>query len=73
MLNDAARQGGLHLDDIADRYCADQPERTPVARRYLRENLRFALDERAAEGLRTYYREAAALGLVHERPLEWFA
>lgn len=73
LLNEAARQGALHLDDIADHYCADRPERTLVARRYLRENLRFALDERAAEGLRTYYREAAALGFVRERPLEWFA
>ncbi len=73
LLNDAAREGSAHLDAIADRYCADRPERQPSARRYLRENLRFALDDRAAEGLRTYYREAAALGLVKERPLEWFA
>lgn len=73
LLNDAAREGSAHLDAIADSYCADRPERQPIARRYLRENLRFALDDRAAEGLRTYYREAAALGLVKERPLEWFA
>ncbi len=73
LLNDAARQGGAHLDEVADEYCADRPERQPLARRYLRENLRFALDDRAAEGLRTYYREAAALGLVNDRPLKWFA
>jgi chorismate dehydratase len=72
ILNSAAREGALHLDEIADAYCADEPERQPVARRYLRENLRFALDNRAVEGLRTYYREAAALGLVTDRPLEWF-
>ena len=34
------------------------------ARRYLRENLRFDLTPRALEGLRTYYREAVALGLA---------
>ena len=72
LLNDAARDGAAHLDEIADAYCADQPERQPIARMYLRENLRFALDARAIEGLRTYYREAAALGLVRDRPLEWF-
>ncbi len=73
VLNDAARQGARHLDEVADAYCAGQPDRQPIARRYLRENLRFSLDERAAEGLQTYFREAAALGLVNARPLEWFA
>lgn len=72
VLNEAARQGGAHLDDIARAYCADRPERLATARDYLRHNLRFVLDERAAEGLRTYYREAASLGLVPRRDLEWF-
>lgn len=72
ILNDAAREGSGRLDEIADAYCAAQPERRPVARRYLRENMRFALDDRAAQGLRTYYREAELLGLVNARPLEWF-
>ena len=72
VLGEAAREGSLHLDEIADSYYAEQPERQPVARRYLRENLRFTLDDRAIEGLRTYFREAAALGLVNDRPLEWF-
>ena len=72
LLNEAAREGGRHLDEIANAYCASSPERQPVARTYLRENLRFALDERAIEGLRTYYREAASLGFVTDRPLEWF-
>ena len=73
ILNDAARQGSAALDTIADDYCVNTPDRVPVARRYLRENLTFALDDRAVEGLRMYYREAAALGLVNERPLEWLA
>lgn len=73
VLNDAARDGGAHLDEVADGYYADRPARQPIARAYLRDNLRFALDERAVEGLRTYYREAAALGHVRDRALEWFA
>ena len=72
LLNHAAREGGRHLDEIADAYCADQLDRRPAARRYLKENLRYVLDDRAVEGLRTYFREAAALGLVSDRPLEWF-
>jgi hypothetical protein len=35
-----------------------------AAGRYLRENLDFRLDAAALEGLRTYYQEAAALGLI---------
>lgn len=73
VLNDAARDGGGHLDAIADEYCADRPERRGAARAYLRNNLRFALDARAIDGLRTYFREAASLGLVADRALEWFA
>jgi predicted solute-binding protein len=71
-LNDAARDGAVHLDEIADAYCAGRPERQAIARTYLHHNLRFALDERAIEGLRTYYREAASLELVPRRDLEWF-
>ena len=39
-----------------------------MARRYLRESLRFELSPRALEGLRTYYREAAALRLIAAAP-----
>jgi chorismate dehydratase len=72
-LNDAARLGSTRTDAIADAYCASEPDRQPLARAYLRHNMRFALDGRAVAGLRAYYREASALGLVTERPLEWFA
>jgi hypothetical protein len=73
LLNEAARQGSAHLDEIAADYCAEHPAHQHIARDYLHHNLRFALDARAIEGLRTYYREAAALGLVESRDLEWFA
>ena len=51
-------------DGIAAAYCRDDPRETPVAQRYLRENLAFRLTPAAIEGLRTFYREAAALGLI---------
>jgi hypothetical protein len=55
-------------DLIADAYCHDRPERLEIAGRYLRENLAFRLDAAMLEGLRTYYREAAALGLIGAPP-----
>jgi len=63
-LQDAAITGMDHVDAIADDYCAGHPARQTIARRYLRENLMFRLDARAIDGLRMYFREAAALGLV---------
>jgi chorismate dehydratase len=61
----AACAAGRHAcDEIADAYCAGDPARQAVARRYLRENMMYTLSERAVEGLAIYYREAHALGLV---------
>jgi len=73
VLNAAAAAGRARTDEIADAYCAGDPARQAVARRYLRAHMRFALDERAILGLQRYYQEAAQLGLVPERALEWFA
>jgi len=64
VLRAAARQGTTHLDEIGAAYCADDPVSIPVAQRYLRENLTYDLSPRAVQGLETYYREAADLGLV---------
>jgi chorismate dehydratase len=73
LLQAAAESGRMHLDEIAAAYSAD-PVRQTIGRRYLRENLMFALSARAQEGLRTFYREALALGLVTGRPaVEFFA
>lgn len=73
-LRAAAEAGMRHADDVADAYCADRPERQPLARRYLREHLMFRLSPRALDGLRAYYREAAAVGAVPAAPasLEFF-
>ncbi len=72
LLNDAAKAGRANTDAVADAYCAHDAERQVIAREYLRKNMRFALDAPAIEGLKTFYREATALGLVAGRPLEWF-
>jgi chorismate dehydratase len=73
LLGDAAETGMAHSDEVADAYCEGAPERQALARRYLREHLRFRLDDRAVAGLQTYYREAAALGLAPPpRPLRFF-
>jgi len=69
-LHRAAADGLRSLDAIADAYCADHPERRPVARDYLRRNMHYELGPREVEALRTYYREVAALGLTTGEPRE---
>lgn len=64
VLQAAARAGSAAIDSIAADYCANQPSRVPLAVEYLRRHLSFDLDARAVQGLTTYYREAAELGLA---------
>jgi predicted solute-binding protein len=64
LLQAAAADGMAHSDEIAAAYCSHDPARIPTAERYLRENLAFRLTGRALDGLRTFYAEAARLGLV---------
>jgi predicted solute-binding protein len=68
LLQETAERGMAHTDDIARAYCADTPARWPLAERYLRDHLRFRLDERALDGLQIYYREAHRLGLAPQPP-----
>ena len=68
LLQRAAEAGMERLDAIAAEYCADAPECIPAAREYLAENLSFRLDATALAGLHTYYREAAAAGLIASVP-----
>jgi predicted solute-binding protein len=64
-----ARDAGVAAsDEIAEAYCAGAPARQDVARRYLRENIRYELDRAALEGLRRFYREAAAIQLITSTP-----
>ena len=64
-----AKDAGLRISDaLADAYVAATPEYRDVARRYLRENIRFDLTDPMLDGLRTYYREAASLGVIASVP-----
>lgn len=63
-LQEAAAAGTGDLDAIAAAYCRAAPDREPIARQYLREHMRYQFGPREVEGVRTYYREVAALGLV---------
>jgi predicted solute-binding protein len=63
-LQDAATAGAADTDALADAYCEGDPARQAIARRYLRESIKCAMTDRAIDGLRLYYREAHALGLV---------
>jgi len=73
LLQVSAVRGMVHSDEIADAYCEPRVEDQRLARRYLRENLRFELDDVALEGLRLFYREAGALGLAPAGgPVEFF-
>ena len=67
LLQQAAVDGMANSDSVADAYLRGDPKRQAIGRRYLRENLVFRLTPRALEGLRTFYREAAALGLAPVR------
>jgi chorismate dehydratase len=74
LLQSAAESGMADLDAIATAYCREAPAHAPVARAYLRDNMQYRLDARAIEGLKTYYREAADLGLAgRSRGPEFFA
>ena len=60
-----ARDAGVeHSDDVAEAYYPDDTARQAVARRYLRDNIRYALGHEEVEGLRTFYAYAAELGLA---------
>lgn len=50
----SARDAGVaHSDEVAFAYCG--PDRAPLARRYLRDNIQYALGEREQAALRRYY------------------
>lgn len=63
-MQDAKAAGVTISDALADAYVAATPEHRDLARRYLSGNIQFDLTERMLAGVRTYYREAEALGLI---------
>ena len=61
-----ARDAGVVASDaIADAYCG--PDRAALGRAYLRENIQYTLDDRAAAGLARYYELAEKHGVVKTR------
>jgi chorismate dehydratase len=63
-LQQARDAGVAHTDEVAHAYYPDDPARQAVARRYLRDNIRYALGHEELDGLRTFYAYAAELDLV---------
>ena len=70
----AARDRGVaHLSDIARDVAEGNPGRETQALHYLRDNLKYGLGEREAQGLRRFHELAAELGLVPSlQPLRFF-
>ncbi len=63
-LQETKEAGVRSSDAIADAYVAAMPQYREVARQYLRENIMFDLSDRMLDGLRAYYREARAIGVI---------
>jgi len=60
-----ARDAGVaNVDAIAATHCPGDIDRQAVVRRYLRDNIRCFLGCEEVEGLKTFYRYAAELGLA---------
>jgi chorismate dehydratase len=68
-----ARDAGVaDSDRIASEYCG--PARAALGQRYLRENIRYTLDEREAAGVRRFYELAARYELAPvARPLAFYS
>jgi chorismate dehydratase len=65
----AAKRAGMRVSDaLADDYVAGTPQYRALARQYLREHIKFDLGDRMLAGLRSYYREAASLGIIPTVP-----
>jgi chorismate dehydratase len=64
LLQRARDEGVADSDEVARAYYPDDSERQAVAKRYLRDNIRYVLGDDELEGLRTFYRYAAEEGLV---------
>lgn len=66
LLRHARDRGVANADEVARAYYPDDPVRQAVAKRYLRDNIRYLLGDEELDGLRTFYRYAAEAELVPE-------
>jgi chorismate dehydratase len=64
LLQRARDEGVAQSDAVASAYYPDDTARQAVARRYLRDNIRYVLGAEELEGLKTFYRYASELGLA---------
>lgn len=64
MLQRARNEGVAQSNAVAAAYYPDDTPRQAVARRYLRDNIRYFLGADEREGLKTFYRYASELDLV---------
>jgi len=71
----AARDRGVaHAADLAAEVAEGDPAREKQALHYLRDNLKYGLGEREAQGLRRFHELAAEIGLVPSlQPLRFYA
>ena len=64
LLQRARDEGVANADKVARAYYPDDEARQAVARKYLRDNIRYYLGWEELEGLKTFYRYATELGLA---------
>jgi predicted solute-binding protein len=64
LLQRARDEGVAQSDAVAAAYYPDDTGRQAVARRYLRDNIRYFLGDEEVEGLRAFFRYASELGLA---------
>jgi len=70
----AARDAGVAAaDEVARAYSPDDEAKSRRGGQYLRENIQYGLGDRERDGLRRFYDETVALGLVPRvEPLRWY-
>jgi chorismate dehydratase len=70
----AARDAGVRqADQVAREYFSGDPEHQELGVRYLRNNIQYYLNADEREGLETFYRYAAEIGVVpHARALRFY-
>jgi chorismate dehydratase len=74
VLQHARSDGEQEADAIARQFFPGDAERAAIGARYLRENIRFRMGAREAEGLASFFALAAEVGVAPgaARPVHWY-